>query len=281
MLDKFAEELHEAREKSGISLQQIALKTKIDIKFLDAIDKGDFTFLAEPYVKAFIKEYAKMVGLDETKTLQKFEAARRGKQLEEKAEENQAAGTVEKKPEPKKNVQTYDATPAEQSRDSSSEVNKNIIRYSIFSAVAIVIFLIIYFAFFKSSNEIVVAEKPIEDVIQENRQRFVEEEPQQEAVDNTAPVDSFALTVFSSDTSWIKIIYDDAKVGEFTLFPNSQKTVKARDNFKLIVGNSGGVKFQLDNKPVNFVGKAGSIKYVQIDKNGVSYLQTPPTLINE
>ena len=52
MLEKLAEELHEARIKSGITLQQMAGKTRVDIKFLEAIDNGDFTFLAEPYVKA-------------------------------------------------------------------------------------------------------------------------------------------------------------------------------------------------------------------------------------
>ena len=47
MLDKYAEELREAREKKGITLQQMAAKTRIDIKFLEAIDNGNFSFLPE------------------------------------------------------------------------------------------------------------------------------------------------------------------------------------------------------------------------------------------
>ena len=81
MLEKIAEELHEARLKSGVTLQQMAVKTRVDIKFLEAIDKGDFNFLPEPYVKAFIKDFAKMVGLDETKIILKYDAAKKGKPL--------------------------------------------------------------------------------------------------------------------------------------------------------------------------------------------------------
>ncbi len=278
MLDKFAEELHEAREKSGISLQQMALKTRIDIKFLDAIDKGDFTFLSEPYVKAFLKEFAKMVGLDETKIIQKYEAAKKGKQLEEKQENEQTV--PEKKSERKKNIQTYDATPRESQGDSSSNINKNILRYGLFFGGMFLFFFIIYLIFFRSSDEIVIAEKPIEEVIEDNQQRF-EEEPAQNIVDNSQSSDSISLTVFSRDTSWMKIIFDDSRVEEFTLFPNSQKKLKTKNNYKITLGNSGGIKFQLNDKPLNFTGQAGSIKYIQINSNGLTYLKIPPALKDE
>ncbi len=63
MLKKFTEELKEQRERAGITLQNVAAKTRIDIKFLEALEDGNFNFLPDIYVKAFIKQYAKFVGL--------------------------------------------------------------------------------------------------------------------------------------------------------------------------------------------------------------------------
>jgi len=277
MLDKFAEELHEAREKSGISLQQMAMKTRVDIKFLEAIDKGDFTFLPEPYVKAFLKDYAKMVGLDENKIIQKYEAAKKGKQLEEKNEGEPEI--TEKKTASYKKVQTYDATPPQPSVESGLKLKKNIVLNGLIVGGGILLVFILYLIFIKDSDEIVVAEKPIEEVIEDNQQRF--EEPNQNITDNTQLSDSMTLTVLSSDTSWVQIIFDDKSQEEFTLFPNSQKSIKAENNFKITLGNSGVIKFQMNKQPLNYTGKEGSKAYIQINREGLTYLKNPPTLENE
>jgi len=277
MLDKFAGELREAREKAGVNLQQIALKTRIDIKFLEAIDNGDFTFLSDPYVRAFIKEYAKVIGLDEIITLQKYEAAKKGMELEEFESSPETTETIT---EPQNNVQTYDATHHPVKKDLSVSLKLNLIRFAVFAGAVLLFFLIIYYLFFKSSDEIVITEKSIEEIIDENKERF-EEEADRNVTDNTQSADSISLTVFSNDTSWIKIIFDDSREEEFTLFPNSQKKLRSKDNFKIIVGNSGGIKFSLDNEQLNFAGKAGTIKYVLIDSSGLSYLKNPPSLRNE
>ena len=83
MLDKFAEQLRKARLKKGSSLQQIAAVTRIDIKFLEAIDNGNFGFLPDLYVKAFLKQYAKAIDLDENETVKKYEDALAGKYIED------------------------------------------------------------------------------------------------------------------------------------------------------------------------------------------------------
>ena len=72
MFDELANELKTAREKNTMTLAQVANKSKIDIKFLEAMEQGDFAFLPDLYVRAFIKNFAKTVGLDENKILQKI-----------------------------------------------------------------------------------------------------------------------------------------------------------------------------------------------------------------
>ena len=79
MLTKFAQELKKAREKAEVTLQNLSARSRLDIKFLQAMENGDFSFLPEIYVKAFIKDYAKFIGLDENEIIKKYEAAKKGK----------------------------------------------------------------------------------------------------------------------------------------------------------------------------------------------------------
>jgi len=275
MLEKIAEELHEARLKSGITLQQMAGKTRVDIKFLEAIDNGDFTFLSEPYVKAFIKDFARMVGLDENQIILKFEAAKQGKLPEEIEAEKQSG--IDEKVEEHKPVQKYDATSPGNKDNSKKAINPDVRLYGAIGVIFVFVLLFIYLVFFKSSNEIIVAEKPIEEVVKDSQQRFVEEKPKQDIAKST-PQDSLVLNISASDTSWVKIILDDKSEMEFILFPKSQKSIKALDDYKITLGNAGAIKFQMNDKPLNFSGKPGSVLHVQINKEGLTYLKSPPIL---
>lgn len=59
------EKLKEAREAKGISLEQLQETTKIQKRYLQAIEQGNFQTLPGTfYARAFIKEYANAVGLD-------------------------------------------------------------------------------------------------------------------------------------------------------------------------------------------------------------------------
>jgi len=56
--------LKQAREKSGLSLSYFAKNLKINQKYLEAIEEGDFeTLPGEFYVKTFIKKYAEGLGV--------------------------------------------------------------------------------------------------------------------------------------------------------------------------------------------------------------------------
>ena len=81
---------------------------------------------------------------------------------------------------------------------------------------AILLFALVYFLFFDKSEQIIVVEKPIEDVISQN-QRYVEDE-QATSDDMGAGIsDSLVLMINANDTSWIKVSIDDQTSGEFIL----------------------------------------------------------------
>lgn len=288
MLDKFADELREQREKSGISLQQLATKTRIDLKFLEAIEQGNFAFLPDLYVKAFVKQYAKTVGLDENLMIKKYEAAKEGKEYDPNQPEpeikNDEPVKKEPSPEPVKKapppLKSYFENPLEK-KPEEEKSNKQGMLLLIISAAAIVVIALVYIFVFNKSDKIVVEETPIEEVIGQSSQRYEEEPAEQVASDSTVSgisTDSLHLTFFAKENSWVNVILDNNKVQEFTLYPNSKFTVSALNEFKVTVGNSGGVSMLLNNQPVNFSGRSGSVRHFKLDKTGLVFLNAPPKL---
>ena len=79
MLNKFAEDLKSAREKAGITLMDMASETRIHYTIFEKLENGDFNFQPLPYIKAFIKQYAKCVNLNPDQVIKDFDSARTGR----------------------------------------------------------------------------------------------------------------------------------------------------------------------------------------------------------
>jgi cytoskeletal protein RodZ len=57
--------LKEARESQGISLSEVEIATKIRVRFLEAIEKDDYSILPSlSYAKGFVKNYSEFLGLN-------------------------------------------------------------------------------------------------------------------------------------------------------------------------------------------------------------------------
>jgi curved DNA-binding protein CbpA len=66
-------ELKRIREASGISLREIATQSKIGMRFLEYIEEDRLPYLPAPvYLRGFLQEYARVVGLDAAKVVQAY-----------------------------------------------------------------------------------------------------------------------------------------------------------------------------------------------------------------
>jgi len=66
-------ELRQARERRGMSLQQISHETKISLRTLQAIEKSDESALpATVFTRSFVKAYATLVGLEPAATARRY-----------------------------------------------------------------------------------------------------------------------------------------------------------------------------------------------------------------
>ncbi|MAV59384.1 MAG: hypothetical protein CMG07_05475 [Candidatus Marinimicrobia bacterium] len=65
--------LKEHRESQQIDLINVAKKTNINLKFLKAIEEGDFKAIPNEYIKLFLKTYSNDIGLDHTNVINGYE----------------------------------------------------------------------------------------------------------------------------------------------------------------------------------------------------------------
>src|SRR5260370_150044 len=69
-----SETLRQARLRSGVDLDKLAAKTKINPRYLEAIERGDFEKLPSGiFARMFIKQYADAVGLDGASFAEEFQ----------------------------------------------------------------------------------------------------------------------------------------------------------------------------------------------------------------
>lgn len=69
----FYAELKNLRNEQEIDLSEIANRTKINIKYLEALESGDFSFLPTVYVRLFLKAYTLEIGADPQDALKQLE----------------------------------------------------------------------------------------------------------------------------------------------------------------------------------------------------------------
>src|SRR3989442_15423383 len=62
------------RTQKGVSLEDIAKATRIDPRYLQAVEQNDFSQLprAEIFAKAYVKAYARCLSLEEAEVMRRF-----------------------------------------------------------------------------------------------------------------------------------------------------------------------------------------------------------------
>ncbi len=299
MLKSFTNELKKTREEAGITLEGISAKTRIDIKFLKALERGDVHFLPELYVKAFVKQYAKVIGLDEDETMQRYLMAKDGKTLpnkenetidseieetETKVQESQDKKSEEQE-DKKKTLYSYSDENAKNNKSSKSIMKKNLLVYLVSALVAVIGVVLIYFLFVKDKGNNIVVEKPFDEVLQDTPKRFVNEKVDQ-IPKESSPKDIEELTLTltnndSADSAWVFVVMDNKTSREFLLFPKTSQSFKAKSNFKFTLGNSGVIDLKINNEKIEFKKKRGAVRYYKLDKNGLERIYIPPQINQE
>lgn len=313
-LKKLAAELKSAREKKKITIEEIFTKTRIDKKFLAAIEQGNFSVMPEVYIRAFIKEYSKTIGLNPDEVLEKFKLAGDGRDFETSTEK-----VSDKKSPPKEDVtiakidQSEKVELSNETRENENKKSKTSI-YILSALGMLITILLVYNLFLDNSSNVIVTEKPFEEIIESETSGDNSEAVEVVKSKNSDPVEKIespklepiktetkaeaikketqplmgnvgtdkklVLTIVGNNKSWIRVLSDENNNTEFILDSGMTKILSAEERFYLHIGNSGDIKLLLNDRDLNFTGSPGKVRKIFVTQNGIEYLRRTPVTIN-
>jgi cytoskeleton protein RodZ len=251
-LEQFSEELKQARLEKKVSLMDISAETRINLKYLEAIENGEFHVLPQTYVRAFLKEYALMINLDPEDILQHYDLARRETDTR-KSEEPPPRET------PVREDKLIDTLFKRISSLSSLQRN---IALVIFIVIAIALIIVLANINNNLDSEKSVTEVPFDRVIRENEATPISS-PSVVADSSrflTAPKkDSLRLEIATLDSVWISLLIDGKKGEEYLFDANRKRVWTAKERFVVTMGNAGGATFKLNGKDIGSLGKRGAV----------------------
>lgn len=71
--DDFGPSLRQERERRGISLEELAVATKVSVELWEAMERNDFSrWPSGIFARAFVRDYARAIGLDSDAVVNEF-----------------------------------------------------------------------------------------------------------------------------------------------------------------------------------------------------------------
>ena len=242
------QELKRERELRGISLEEIADTTKINIRFLSALEEDRLDLLPEQFfTRGIIRTYAKYLGLDEQNSLNTY---LEGMQIQE----TQVTSDEEKNPE------------VSEEAESSPKEKKISLLFALMVLVLIAIIVVMYIVIRKEENPPPDTAKTesIKQNTQETQEKpittppIIQEEPEPEQKEMN-------IEIAVQQVTWMEIFADQEKVDSGVKVPGERLQFKATQEFLIHIGNAGGVTYTINGEEGIKFGEPGEVvKDIQI-----------------
>ena len=305
MLKEFGKDLKSLREAQNITIAEISAQTRINIKFLNLMESGIFNFQPETYIRAFLKEYARSVGVSENVLLTDYEKAKSGFYLPKSQkkddtplsikpvtetppaqEESSSKSKKEKssREEKKPDAKRDDWPPPEIRRKEPDEKefsNKTLVQKILLGLMIVIIILgIIYLIDYLNSsgdeNTSNVKPKSFSEMSEdyENKIKGMKSADTNTVKNDSANVmanDSLELGVVTSKDVRIKVYIDEKRMYEDVIPAKDTLFISAKKQFRFSATGNSSVDLYLNGKylkkPSSLSGS--TIKNLIINKDGI------------
>lgn len=235
----FGRYLQAIRLEKKVSLEKISAQTRIGLDNLLMIEQEDIDGLpAEVFVKGFLRSFAAAIGADGDVAVHRYEL--RLNVAKKIAVSEGAIGKYAPKMWWK-------------------------LLISIILLAAIMVLSIFGIAFFQNRPN---TGKPNEQKVAADISQPAESRPDQEVdsdVKTAGPATGkLVLKITVIEDTWLKVIIDEKDSTEYTLTSGDKLELEAMSGYNLLIGNSGGVKFTLNDKPVPLPGNSGEVVTINL-----------------
>jgi cytoskeletal protein RodZ len=298
-MESVGEFFRQVRETKGLTVDEVASKTRIRSDFVKALEDGNFAKLPDQvFARGFVRSYARSLGLDEEDAIHRF---------------IQSAGAFYEKQDERERLRVRQAE-----EERKRQANRKAVAVAIGIAVLTLIFLL-------SREQSSVLRRSSPDHTQAKRsaptstkesadsssrqepetvapvakpseaptgaskptvdQRHVEStgpsaassKPESETVSTASPGTDgplggisleggaassdgqLVLDLEATELSWVVVQIDNGSPQEALLRPGEKAHWKGQDQFILTLGNAGGVKAELNGKPQKPFGPSGKV----------------------
>jgi cytoskeletal protein RodZ len=244
-MSSFGETLRRERELRGVSLREIADATNISVRFLQALEKDRLDILpGGVFRRAFVKQYAKHLGLDAERLVAEFVYAH-GEQLPR---------------EPQPSRRREGANPG------------TLLLIAVFATVAVL-------SLWKATpvREPEPAPVPVARSLPRAPEPVARLPAETLAV---AAPEKLVLTLHAHDTCWVEVRVDGHSVLNRVLAQGQSETFEAQGEIVLALGNAGGVSFSVNERAGRPLGKSGEVRrnIVITKQNLPSFVEESPQL---
>ena len=256
--------LSQERKRKDISLVDVSKITRIAIQYLEALERDEFKALpASIFVRGFLRTYAVNIGLDPKEVLRIYEA------------------------------QMSSLAAPEMERAASGKRAKPLVKY-ISTWVIIGFGVGIAFFFFVKETPVPPSSPParppetiqpgtplakaspsesppVQDKRPPKTLEAKKPEKDPEGLSAAVPIKAegdkkkerrHVLKVQATEMTWLRIQSDDLPDVEALLQPMETATWTARRQFKITVGNAGGVEISFNGKPLGVLGAPGQVVHL-------------------
>lgn len=237
----FGSRMKRVREARGVSLREIANRTKISTSALEALERNDISRLPGGiFGRAFVRAYAEEVGLDPEETIREF--------LERFPHETVTAGSPYVPPE--------DHTAVESSR-RSAETAVKLAAISVPVAIAIVYFSMTYRPSEAPAAVPVLPAAPV-----------APEAPEVGA----APL---AIELMAVSPVNVTLTADGVPQGDRVIAEGERLTVSVERSLTLAVADAAALQLTINGQPAGPLGGHGEARTVQINRETLGGLLAP------
>jgi cytoskeleton protein RodZ len=273
----FGERLKREREKRKVSLDEIALSTKIGTRMLLALEEEKFEQLPGGiFNKGFVRAYARHLGLDEEQTI---------------ADYLEAAGeTAPNRFEPTPEVRILPA------REAESEKLPRTVPWGMLAAGLLILALVLsVWSYLRREQKEASAPEPVRAAAPSSNDNRQSAATSQSPVGQTPPAQhppsaildakpinadaptaagAFSVTIKANDDSWVAIAADGKTVAADSLLSGgTTKTIQANREIVIKAGNVGALEISFNGKKLQRQGEEGQVKTLTFGTEG---LVVPP-----
>lgn len=231
-LEKIGRFLKARREEQGFTIAQVSDVLCVRKSLIEAMEQGNWKMLPHHvYVKGYIKEYANLLNVF-----------------------TEIAGDLV---EEEKTV-----TPEIPVQQMAETARKRIPRKTfVYSVIAVVL---LGYLFVSRTQREQIYTPPVEATSRISSSGAYSTGPAENKPPGSNIPDMKMLMISCQERTWISVIIDNTEKKEFMLNPQEVIILSAKERFDLLIGNAGGIKMFLNGKDVQFSGKNGEVKRIQL-----------------